>query len=95
MDFTLVVSAYVSKKIRRSDTPSPPFLGAKEWSLLQIFDFFKRNKIFLEDELKKFFLPKDAYWVTQGSAKRLGDVGTPLVSLCDKALYPAKSRFSF
>ena len=56
---TLVLSAFVTKKFRRSDTPNPSFLGVEDWSLPQIFEIFKRKIFFSEGELeKKFFRGK-------------------------------------
>ena len=64
VDSTLVLSAFVTKKFRRSDTPYPPFSGVEEWSLPQIFEIFKRKNFFSEGELKNVFSRKDAYRVT-------------------------------
>ena len=55
VDSTLVLSAFVTKKFRRSDTPYPPFSGVEEWSLPQIFEIFKRKNVFSEGESEKKF----------------------------------------
>ena len=46
------------KTLARADTPLPPISVVKVWPLPKIFDFFKRKKKFLEDELKNFFCQK-------------------------------------
>ena len=55
---TSILSGFLTKKIRRSDTPYPPFSGVEEWSLPQIFEIFKRKNFFSEGELKNFFREK-------------------------------------
>ena len=46
------------KILARTDAPLPLILVVKVWPLPKIFDFFKRKKTFLEDELGNFFRQK-------------------------------------
>ena len=51
----------------------PPYFTTRRLVTTQNFRFFQAQKCFFsEGELKKNFLPKDAYRVTQGCAKRSG-----------------------
>ena len=76
VDSTLVLSAFVTKKFRRSDTPYPWILGVEVWSVGQKSRFFDLRWGSLGCCVVPNIFGAASYRVTWPGRKNLGDGGT-------------------